>query len=224
LLSFEELKERVPITDVAHWLGIKLDANHRGPCPFCEDRRSFTLTPEKRLFGCFKCQKRGSILDLVMHSREIGVRDAAKLIHDHFVGGEEQSPRQHRADPAPPSRQARATPARTTRDTGDLREVQTALERVKARLVFDHEILGLMGFPEVVWRSLGIGYDPRSKRIMYPLYKDGEWVGYGGLATSEDQSPLMMFHKNLVTICAAQERIEEPKEAPNAGRFLRVVK
>lgn len=204
MLSFEELKERVPITDVAHWLGIKLDANHRGPCPFCEDRRSFTLTPEKRLFGCFKCQKRGSILDLVMHANGVTVRDAAKLIHDHFIGGEEQKPAPKRQEPP-----------------GDLREVQSQLEKVRARLDHGHEILLMMGMPESVYRSLGIGFDPRSKRVMFPLYKEGEMVGFAGLATSEDQSPLMMFHKNLVGLCAVKERREEPKKA---GNFLRVVK
>lgn len=213
-INFAELKATVPIEDVAAWLGLKLK-NNRGECPWCEDDRSFTITPEKKVCGCFKCGQAGkSILDLTMQVRDVPLREAAKLIHDHFLGGSQtrqDAPRQEQ--PAKPTRTTRRAPE-------DLGEVQTALERVKARLDYGHEILGMMGFPEVVWRSLGIGYDPRSKRIMYPLYKDGEWVGYGGLATSEDQSPLMLFHRNLVTICAA-----EPKEKkPDTGRFLRVVK
>ena len=80
MADFKELRQQVSIEKVADWLGINLGPKLRGACPLCEDPRSFTITPVKGLWGCFKCGKKGSILDLVMEMRQVKLPEAGKLI------------------------------------------------------------------------------------------------------------------------------------------------
>lgn len=86
MVDFQELRQKVPIEKVAEWLGINLGPKLRGACPLCEDPRSFTITPAKGMWGCFKCGKKGTILDLVMHMRQVKLPEAGRLIEEQFLG------------------------------------------------------------------------------------------------------------------------------------------
>lgn len=86
-LDFDDIRARVSIERAAEWLGITVNAKGRGACPFCEATRDFTITPAKRMWGCWKCGKKGSVIDLVMHVRQLAtIREAAQLIQEQFLG------------------------------------------------------------------------------------------------------------------------------------------
>lgn len=226
-IDFEELKQRISIADVVEMLDLQTvekNGNLRAECPRCQSggKRVLSITPAEGVFQCFASEKGGTILDLVMHVRNVPLREAGRILHEHFIASETAYTARSEAQTADPpsaaSRHGKHAPE-------TLSEVQPLLEKVKARLDHSHEILGFMGFPEIVWRRLGIGFDPRTKRVMFPLYKDGQKVGYAGLATSEDQTPLMLLHQNLVTICAGGEQHEQQaRPKGDAKSFFRVVK
>ncbi len=55
----------------------------KGLCPFHSEKTpSFTVSPERRTFHCFGCQKHGNAIDFVMESEGLSFRDALeKLAH-----------------------------------------------------------------------------------------------------------------------------------------------
>lgn len=212
-VSFDELKALVSIEDCAAWLGLKFK-NNRCDCPLCGKERSFTITPARGLFGCFGCQKRGSILDLVHLIRETAnVRDAALLIQQHFLGDGTVN-RSEPSDTVPTERTAQ-----TRREDG---EELKPLDYLEA----DHPIVEPLGLTPEVCQALGWGYAKKGTmrgRFLIALRTGaGKLVGYLGIATTEEMIPLLAFPRNLPQML---EQPAKPKEeASPAFGFLRVVK
>src|SRR5665213_1799330 len=95
MIDFKKLREQVSITQVAEWLGIIVKGNGgspRGECPLCSAERSFTITPAKGMWGCFKCGKKGTILDLVVEMKQVKLIEAGRLIEEHFLGTVQSQP------------------------------------------------------------------------------------------------------------------------------------
>lgn len=159
--DFAQLRQQVPIERVAEWLGINLGPKLRGKCPLCEDERSFTITPTKGLFGCFKCGVKGSILDLVMHTKNVKLTEAAQLIEEQFLKG------QSRRDSNSP------------RGTDDER-----LAKVRERLDPDHPGVDAVGFDTDFAKEHGIGFSSSGAGKGYVLipFRDerGTLLGYIG--------------------------------------------
>jgi len=166
MTDFKQLREQVPILKVARWLGIDVKGNGatlRGACPFCEDPRTFTITPHKGLWGCFKCGKKGSILDLVMHVKDLKLAEAGKLIEDTFLGPVQS----HKKDQYSP------------RGTDDER-----LAKVRERLDPEHPGVDAVGFDTDFAREHGIGFSSSGAGKGYVLIpfrdKRGTLLGYIG--------------------------------------------
>jgi DNA primase len=154
MADFKELREKVSIIQVADWLGVHPGPKLRGRCPLCEDDRSFTITPAKGLWGCFKCGKKGSILDLVMHVKDVKLTEAAKLIEEHFLGTPQKQPRDDR------------------------------LGKVAERLDPEHPAVDAVGFATEFAAAHGIGFSSSGAGKGYVLipFRDetGKLIGYIG--------------------------------------------
>jgi DNA primase len=162
MVDFQELRQKVPIKKVADWLGITVNAKGRGTCPLCQDERSFTITPSKGLWGCFKCSKKGSILDLVMHMKDVKLTEAGRLIEEQFLGKG-----QSRRDSTVPPR------------TDDER-----LAKVAERLDPEHPAVDAVGFSTDFATAHGIGFSSAGAGKGYVLipFRDetGRLLGYVG--------------------------------------------
>jgi len=162
--DFKELRDKVSIEKVAEWLGIAVNAKGRGECPLCGDDRSFTITPAKGMWGCFKCGKKGSILDLVVYMRQVKLVEAAKLIEDRFLGTVQSQPRRNSTVPG----------------TDDERGLKP-LDYLDA----EHPAIDAVGFSSDFAAKHGIGYAPRGimKGTVAIPFRDetGTLLGYIGI-------------------------------------------
>jgi DNA primase len=162
MADFKELRQQVSIEKVADWLGINLGPKLRGACPLCEDPRSFTITPVKGLWGCFKCGKKGSILDLVMEMRQVKLPEAGKLIEEQFLGKGQ-------------SRRDSTVPAGTNAER---------LAKVAERLDPEHPGVDAVGFSTEFAVAHGIGFSASGAGKGYVLipFRDetGQLLGYIG--------------------------------------------
>jgi DNA primase len=166
--DFQELREKVSITQVADWLGIVVRGNGaspRGECPLCGDDRSFTITPAKGMWGCFKCGKKGSILDLVMEMRQVKLTEAAQLIGEHFLGTVQSQ-----------SRRNSTVPPRTDNERG-LKPLDY--------LDPEHPAVDAVGFASDFAAKHGIGYSPKGimrGTVAIPFRDEhGTLLGYIGI-------------------------------------------
>ena len=233
-INFDELKASISVVDVAAWLGIKLKQTgdtHRGDCPLCEQERSFTLTPNKGLWGCFKCQQRGSIIDIVATFRNVGLHQAGVMLHRQFIDGgtvNSTAPAERRPAVSTKKRQEEGKTANSPSNPSPPNvPLSTKLANVQSRLQYEHEYVQAMGLSPEVARAFGIGYCPSGimrGRVVSPMYLNGEHVAYKGLATSEDQSPLMLFPSNLDELVAAADQDEQPQQDNAVHKFFRVAK
>lgn len=162
MADFQELRQKVPIERVAEWLGINLGPKLRGECPLCQDKRSFTITPSKGLWGCFKCGKKGSILDLVMEMRQVKLIEAGQLIEEQFLGKGQ-------------SRRDSTVPVRTDDER---------LAKVRERLDPEHPAVDAVGFSTEFATAHGIGFSSSGAGkgyVLIPFRDDtGRLLGYIG--------------------------------------------
>ena len=184
--DFKELRDKVPIAKVAEWLGISVKgsgASPRGECPLCGADRSFTITPAKGMWGCFKCGKKGSILDLVVHIRQVKLTEAAKLIEEQFLGTVQSQPR--RDSTVPPR----------TDDERGLKPLDY--------LDSEHPAVDAVGFSSDFATKHGIGYAPRGimrGTVAIPFRDEtGVLLGYIGI-TEEATLPKDFKADNVVPL------------------------
>ena len=79
---FEEVKKRVEIVDVCRLLGIKLDRSYKSLCPFHKEKTSsFSVHPQKNIFFCFGCGKKGDSITLVQNILGISPLESAKFLN-----------------------------------------------------------------------------------------------------------------------------------------------
>jgi hypothetical protein len=194
-VDFAAIKERVRIEAAIPVLGLAMKGSNqlRGPCPACKgDPRALAINIDKNGWYCHARSKGGDVISLVAHIRGTSQRDAAIFLQDHF-GGEQK-------------------PAETAQD---------ALQPLDY-LETDHEAIELLGLTVEACEALGAGFAPKGTmagRVLIPLRtENGTLVGYLGIATREDQVPLLLFPKNLA------ERVKPDKvPADQLRKLLRVV-
>jgi hypothetical protein len=192
-IDFAELKTRVSIEQVVQFLGLKMTRSgpaFRGECPTCRSGgpRALVVTPSKGVFFCFAAKKGGDQLALAAHVRNTGVRQAAEELVSAF-GTVPSNTSSGNSSPSPP----KATKAPT--------EGLDGLDYLEA----DHPLADLLGVSALAMETLQAGYAPKGTmigRYLIPLrMPDGTLVGYLGLATKEDQQPLLLFPRNLEERC-----------------------
>lgn len=229
-ISFEELKASISVVDVAAWLGIKVKMNgdiYRGDCPLCEQERSFTLTPSKGLWGCFKCQQRGSIIDMVAVFRNVRLHQAGVMLHRQFLDG-------GTVNSAAPAEDSTSTTTQKRRDEGKAESVPrnssppNAASEMKPLdyLTTDHDIVLALKLTPEICEAMGWGYAPKGTargRFLVALHTPkGRLVGYLRVATREDQ-PVLEFPPNLAEMVLEGEAQQE-EATPEKYSFLRVAK
>jgi len=87
-LDFKEIKAKTDVRKVLEYLGIlehleEQGAELSGWCPLGKGHGredSFSVNAEKRIFQCFACKARGSILDLVAKLQGTDLRGAAQAV------------------------------------------------------------------------------------------------------------------------------------------------
>lgn len=175
---FEQVRAGVSLEDAISFLGLKLTKREgdqlRFECPHCRgaNKRALSVNLDKG-FRCFASSKSGNdATALVAHCRNISQRDAAQMLSDHF---KLQQP----------------TPAAAK---------SQGLEELDY-LETDHEIVELLGLTPRALELIGGGYAPKGTmagRLLIPLrLPTGVLAGYLGIATREDQEPLLLFPRNL---------------------------
>jgi DNA primase len=213
-LDFIAIKDAAPILKVAQLLQLKLrneQKSSRCDCPIRpKNDRTLAITPGYRnkdgtsgAFYCESCRENGDAISLYAHIKQCSNYDAALALAEHF--GITNSPQ-------PPQK--------------------AAGERLKPldHLNTIHPAIELLGLTAEVCEALGIGFAPKglmAGRIAFPLrLPDGELVGYAGLATKAEQSPLLKFPDNLaekVGVGGIVEEVPEVKSQDELRRLLRVV-
>jgi hypothetical protein len=178
----------------------------RFACPACggDDKRALSVNPSQG-FQCFsarqKVNKGTDAVALVAHVRGISQYDAGRLLQEHFL---------HTS----PSAGASALDGR-----------REPLQAPLDYLEHSHQVADLLGLSAATLEALGGGYASKGTmagRLLIPLrMEDGRLVGYLGIATREDQEPLLKFPANLETVCTAKPKVQvEEKPAPDKLRAL----
>ena len=215
-IDFAALKAAISIDQVADWLqldlGKKPNGQLRGCCPMHNGTsdREFVITPSKGLFFCFGPCGGGDAINLTAHVLKIGTKEAAQRIAEHFkIGGGERA--EHTSEPVPSASEPVA------HKEGGLKPLDY--------LTTDHPAIEALGLTVAVCDALGIGFAPKGMmrgRVVFPLrLPSGTLIGYQGLATKEDMTPLLLFPKNLDQMIAAPAKEEEaPNQQPDELRKL----
>ena len=218
---YDDVRERVSMRDAAEFLQLgqpRVEAQGtqwRYQCPACRggDKRSLSINiSDNKGFGCFVGAvgkhpkvKGNDATSLVAHVRGITQRDAAEMLHEHFCSASRSVPV---SSPKPLTR---------TEESKGL----AALDYLEA----EHAVLDLLGISSASCRALGAGFAPRGTmigRILIPLrLETGKLVGYLGIATKADQAPLLLFPKNLESMCLEEVEAEEPADEQPAPDELR---
>ncbi len=72
--------EATPIEGVAEQLGMRVE-RHKALCPWHDDSRpSLTFDTRKNRYRCYVCGEHGGVIDLVMHRRGCGFREAVEWL------------------------------------------------------------------------------------------------------------------------------------------------
>lgn len=96
-VSFDQLKAQVSIErvlrEILQWQPDKVEGDElRGECPICRAKagtgkksRAFAANTAKNRFYCHSCHKNGSIIDLVMLTKNVSAREAGLTIHHSLL-------------------------------------------------------------------------------------------------------------------------------------------
>ncbi len=166
-LSFAEIKQRISIVKGAKLLGLSLreDGNSfRCACPFCNgDDRSLSLLEEANSFKCFKSGKYGSIIDLVMHVKDVGIREASQWLvdneHKEWLDEYEKAPH--------------------TPSDHSLKPLEN-----RPKLNANADEVKELGLDTDLAERMGIGFASKGLlkgTVGVPLYIDGAVIGYLGI-------------------------------------------
>jgi hypothetical protein len=160
----EKTKHGFPILAVCDRLGIDLRSEqggryYRGDCPLCQEPRTFRVTPERNMYGCFACRDnnekncRGDQLQLVQTVKNLrNVKEACEWLWGRVGGIEEESV---------PKRETPFKPL---------------------ELDSDHIDVELLGFDPEDARKIGIGFYADHGTVLVPIrLPDGALVGYLGV-------------------------------------------
>lgn len=208
-VDFAAVKEAVSIEEAIAFLGLKMkhgNGQYRAPCPTCESGgdRALVVTPSKAAFYCFAQKKGGDVIAFVAHIKQCSQREAGRMLQEAYCTS--------------------TGTVRVPRSTSKSEPLPTDGMQPLDYLTHEHAVIKALKLSENVCQAIGMGYAPKGKmkdRLAVPLrLPDGTLVGYLGIATDADMSPLLKFPENL------EERIAAPKhEASDDDRvrnFLRL--
>lgn len=176
-VNFHDVKAKVSITQIADWLGLKLQKageQLRGPCPLHNDggKRSLVITPAKSVFYnfCPQCKCGGDAIALVSHIKGLSPRDAALEIARQFCLGEPEKPAQPKPAPRPESREGPLKP----------------LDYLEA----EHENVAALGLSPATCQHFGAGYAGKGimrGRLAIPIHdQKGTLLAYCGRALKDE--------------------------------------
>lgn len=209
-IDFDEVRKLYPILEVLNrLLGTQLKqespVKHRGPCPYCEDKRAFTVTTNaghhgQGMAGCFKCGSKGDSISCI--SKKFGLRanEAAAYIVDHMGGNTIPAtgntiPSQGNSIPPQPV----PAPAPAVAPPVQAPEPEDKMAKIRARLVFEHELVQALGLTPEVAQQRGIGWikgGTMANRVLYPLFVNGVHKDYMGYNPS--LNPIIKFPSHLI--------------------------
>ena len=95
-IDFEELKAEVPLEAVLGFYRVldRLDEQGGelvGHCPFCDHqakKKPFHANPDKNVWQCFACKRKGSIIDFVKFKESCNLKEAAVFIKANLASRE----------------------------------------------------------------------------------------------------------------------------------------
>jgi hypothetical protein len=196
-VDFAALKERVSIEQTATLLGLNTKptgSQLRAACPSCKEGgdRAIVITPAKGLFYCFPGKKGGDQIELVCHVKGVSQKDAAVLMSGEKIQG--TSSVQNSSVPVPQNEKGQLKP---------LDYLQPTHESVQA--------LGISAETATVWESGFASKGMMRGRYAVPIKsKDGELLGYVGIAVQPEQTPRFLLPNNLdpQNLIFAQDKVE----------------
>lgn len=189
MLDFAALKSQVSIEELIPFLDLQMKKTgnaFRGKCPACNSSndRALVITPSKGAYYCFAEQKGGDCLSLVSHVKNIGVRQAAQEIADHFGLNEKQGAKSTPVPQEPESSKPTVSQAAKESDP----TATTSLKPL-TYLVYEHETVQALGLDPKAAENLGVGFAPKGLmrgRIVFPIYGYGVLLGYIGVQPGAD--------------------------------------
>ena len=192
-IDFAELKARIGFSEVVARLNLegKQSGNQwRGPCITCNSGgdRALIITEGKGAY-CFALKKGGDQIWLTAHILDVSVKQAAEWL------SQPTEARHVTSTSRPTSTVPAAPPAAAPVQAPD----DSRLEKVAARLIHEHSEVQALGLSPARAEALSVGYIKNgvlAGRVLFPLYEDGNLVGFLGFA--KDLVPVIKFPKNLL--------------------------
>jgi len=166
-IKFDEVKAQFPILSVCDMLGLELKPEqggrfYRGDCPFCQKARTFRVTPNAELWGCFHCRDAGEKVcrgDQIALVQKLKSFKSAKEAAQWLIGDENQ--------------RVGGNSSRNQRSESGQDDL---------RVDCDHDDVALLGFDTADAKRLGIGVglDGELKgHVVIPLrLGDGSLAGH----------------------------------------------
>jgi len=199
-LDFKAIKTRASISSILARYGVKLNqvnqTTFKGNCPLpshsSKSKNTFYASETKSAWYCHSdsCKKNGrraggNVIDFVAAMENLSVYAAAARIDEMFPAC---------GNPAKgnPATDAASAPQRTDAPAGNQPETSTETANKPLGFVLKdvnpaHPMIQERGISEETARLFGIGFFPgkgsMSGRIVFPLYENGELIGYAGRTT-----------------------------------------
>ncbi|MEK7593795.1 MAG: DNA primase [Patescibacteria group bacterium] len=199
--STEEIKERLPITDVVSSY-IKLEragANLKARCPFHNEKTpSFIVSPSRNTYHCFGCNRGGDIFSFVEEIEGVDFKRALEILADRAGVVLE------RARPELKSAEQRAygvLEEATLFFQSNLNKNKEALDYIKSRGLSDESIeKWRLGYAENGWRGL-------LSHLKEKKYSEIE-TEYAGLIIKNDKGYYDRFRGRIIfPVANAQGKI-----------------
>jgi DNA primase len=209
LISFQEIKRRVPLEAVLRQYGLwetlapRGKGSLAGPCPLHEGSHptQFKVTPEKNCWKCFGCGQGGNMLDFVAALEGLTIREAALRVEGWFPSSQ---PTPARESPATRPGTVRRRDYRTS-DNGlnepPSRKVPSEEDSEPHRnppLSFPglrhldprHPALATLPFSATTLEAFGAGYCGKglhAGRLAIPIHnRAGERLAYAGYSLEDE--------------------------------------
>ena len=81
--TFDEIKNRIDITDAAERFGVRVGKNGRALC-FAHDDHNPSLSFKNGYFHCFSCGASGDVINMIQHLHNITAIEAAKILDNMY--------------------------------------------------------------------------------------------------------------------------------------------
>jgi DNA primase len=199
-LDFKAIKARAPISSILDRFGVKLNRVNqttlKGNCPLpshsSKSKNTFYASEAKSAWYCHSdsCKKNGrraggNVIDLVAAMENLSIYAAAARLAEMF-------PETGNAATSDPATSAGSTHQQTEAVAGNPAETPATMGNKPLGFALKdinpaHPMIQQRGISVETARLFGIGFFPgkgsMSGRIVFPLYENGELIGYAGRTT-----------------------------------------